>query len=281
MSMASSGLVHLCGWWKGERMLELIYRITSESLWEHLEKLPLSQSRYNRFQFVLGNSLIHAAFQRHFHKDRQRIAGASIEIHDHTSKNADYSSADVLVVSDVLENAPLHVPVFCPEDAALVKSVPQAIAATLDWLGATEFLDVFERSSVVLLRQLLQEAGIQEFLRGILLMVRVGGEEGLYDSACALLGDMLNQRVDLSTAGQKTMLNHTAQRFLDHVCSQDNPHQLIKAYLSYHVFIKSNRNVSKASEMLSISRTTLHKHLRLAQDMQLQTAFLGGSGDPQ
>lgn len=254
-------------------MHQLIYRITSDSLWELLQGLPFSQSRYMRYQFVISNPMVFNAFERHFQDDAQKLRTVSVAIPISTASGVDIPTADVLLVNSLLEEAPLHVPIFCPDDAILVRSVAQSIAATLDWMGATQFLDVFARSSVVLLRQLLQEGGIQEFLRGIMLMVQIGGEEGQYDKACLLLRERITQKTQANGVDSKAALGNNAVKFLDHISAHDNPHLLLKALLSYHVFLKSNRNITKASDALAISRTTLHNHLRLADDLQLFVRF--------
>lgn len=259
-------------------MHHLIYRITSDTIWERLQKLPLSRSRFTRYQFIISNPMVFNAFERYFRGDLERLQAISLAVPTLTPSGADIPAADVLLVQAHLEEAPLHTPIFCPGDAMLVRSVAQSIVETLKWMGATQFLDVFERSSVVLLRQLLQEGGIQEFLRGIMLMVQIAGEEGQYEMACAMLRERLNQKAQTDNVDTRAVLGNNALKFLDHISTQNNPHQLLKALLSYHVFLKSNKNISKASSDLSISRTTLHSHLRLADELKLFARFPIASG---
>ncbi|MBX9704190.1 MAG: hypothetical protein K2X39_08565 [Silvanigrellaceae bacterium] len=137
------------------------------------------------------------------------------------------------------------------------------------------YLDVFDSLKLLRLKQVARLQGIGALIDAVVQTAYLAGYQGNNDKAQsyldkALLHQDLNKNLGFP-------LEKCAEIFLSHVLSMGNSaHTFLKSCLSYYAVSKKGHNMSHASRLLSISRTTLNEHLRIANQLGV-CEFLEGS----
>jgi len=145
----------------------------------------------------------------------------------------------------------------------LVGSCALAIHKILECYGLDHFTDIFDREKTTALRKILLNTGLKVFIDAVLQVTYFGGILGDEDKA----QDALIRFRQLTPDGhQHPYAQHVPVDFFARVLQNSpRPHTFLKAALSYYVVKTQGHSLNKASQILSISRTTLQDHMRLAE----------------
>ena len=254
-------------------MLKLLYELTGRPLVDEVKNLAASRSRDHRILVVVGNPLIFAALRQFGARDLP----AGVKLLESADKVHIFESRDPILVVDVDPEVPTfrkrHLP---PSESALMGSVARAVMVSLEHFNALHFVDGFDGPVVSALRQIAKSQGVVQFVEAVSAHIEHCKEPGDQpQDAVAWMRDGFSPlgrkgaSVGDPIAGALADQSVTLVGFLDRVRQSPDPHTYIKALLSYVSYIKSNKNASKASRELKISRTTLHDHLRVASELQI------------
>ncbi len=256
-------------------MHDLVFSLTFRAIEAQINQLLECRLQYQKFMFVIQNPVIFRSLQLEWPKCQ--LPG--VEFYQSSQRMLSKEGGPLVFISDrTFPEEIFYETVFCLPDDQLVGSVPRAVQATLEYTGADDHLDSFDAQATRQLRQVLQLYGLIEFLRSILHIVNVSGAMGESDRALQEIKERYREKKNLNLTNPSEKLQ-TIEQFFSFAETVPSPHAYVKYCLSYYTYIKSNRNISKASNRLKISRTTLHKHLLRAKDSDIPRRFGFSSPD--
>lgn len=255
-------------------MLKLLYSLTGERLLAEIQALARTETPSRRICFVIANPLLHAALEqqgRAYLPEQVEFVSLSERV------RLAESPAQVLVVDGEPKVPVFRTLVRCSPEYKLVVSPARAILTVLEHYSALHLVEAFDGPMVTRLRNVLREQGINHFVEYVLCCV-----EG-FNSGRPPETARLGERTGLISVGRSpeapwggalvwddfTEHSHALFDLLERLRQCQDPHVYLKALLSYFAYLKSNKNASKASKDLNISRTTLHDHLRLAEEFRI------------
>lgn len=168
----------------------------------------------------------------------------------------------------------VHYHVRSPDQ--LLGNVAAAIELILEHFGLEFYIDVFDAKKLSRLKQIARVQGIKSLIDAVVQTAYYGGYKG--DNECA---QSYLDRAEFITEGNKIEeeipLENCAKKFLSHVVSHgEDAHLFLKSCLSYFVVSKQGHTMTRASQILSISRTTLQEHLKIAGQLGV-SSFLEGA----
>ncbi len=167
----------------------------------------------------------------------------------------------------------VHYQVCSPDQ--LLGNVAVAIEMILEHFKLEFYIDVFDAKKLSRLKHIARAQGVRALIDAVVQTAYYGGYKGDQDVAQAYL-DRAEFLTDATNFDQDIPLENCAKKFLSHVISygQDS-HLFLKSCLSYFVVNKQGHTMTRASQILSISRTTLHEHLKIADQLRV-SSFLEG-----
>lgn len=167
-----------------------------------------------------------------------------------------------------------------PNLDVLVGSVTKSISTILNNFGLDIYLDIFDAHIVSLLKNIASIHGLHTLIDMVVQTAYFAGYLGKTEKAILYLEQMrlgqeiLNEETDLS-------LEVCAKRFLSYVLSKgDEAHFFLKSCLVYYVIRIQGFSVTRASQVMSVSRTTLQDHLKLSEQLGVPLFFEGCVNKP-
>lgn len=157
----------------------------------------------------------------------------------------------------------------------LLSSSAYAIEKILDHFGLSLFIDVFEAEIFSKLKQIAKIMGINHLVDAVVQTAYLGGFKGNYAKAVEYLDHMLINCDELYSK-DSVSLEKCAENFFAYIILQgQDAHGFVKSALSFYTVKRKGFSMSKASQMLQISRTTLQEHLKLAEKLGVSNFFEG------
>lgn len=256
-------------------MLKLLYSLTGERLLAEIQALARTDTPSKRVCFVIANPLLHAALEqqgRAHLPEQVEFVGLSERV------RLAESPAQVIVVDGEPKVPVFRTLVRCSPEYKLVVSPARAILTVLEHYSALHLVEAFDGPMVTRLRNVLREQGINHFVEHVLSCVEGFNSGKPPEEAASLVVRTNLAPVTTSSVpswggalvwDDFTEHSHALFDLLERLRQCQDPHVYLKALLSYFAYLRSNKNASKASKDLNISRTTLHDHLRLAQEFRI------------
>ena len=157
----------------------------------------------------------------------------------------------------------------------LIGNVAQAIEQILDYFSLTFYLDVFDAKKLSRLKQIAKFQGIRALIDAVVQTAYLGGFMGDSEKAQIYL-DKTKFTIEDIEGTHNVSIEKSARLFLSHVITYgENSHAFLKSALSYFVICKQGHTTTRASQILSISRTTLQEHLKIAENLGVSEFFDG------
>ncbi|WGL61429.1 hypothetical protein QEJ31_07485 [Pigmentibacter sp. JX0631] len=157
----------------------------------------------------------------------------------------------------------------------LISSPANAIEKILEHFSLDIYIDVFDSEIFRKLKLVAKYLGLNCFIDAVVQTAYLGGFKGSYSSASEYLDhilinyDELCSNIDIS-------LEKCAENLFSYTLMQgQDAHGFIKAALSFYTVRKKGFTMTKASQLLQISRTTLQEHLKLAEKLGVSNFFEG------
>jgi hypothetical protein len=153
----------------------------------------------------------------------------------------------------------------------LIGNVAGAVEMILDYFKQDFYIDAFDSKKLSRLKQIARVQGLPALIDAVISTAYYGGYKGDSHSAQNYLdkGEFQNRPMD---AGIELPVEECAKRFLAYVMGQGkDAHSFIKTCLSYYVVSRQGHTMTRASQILNISRTTLQEHLKIANQLGVCT----------
>lgn len=157
----------------------------------------------------------------------------------------------------------------------LLTSPGNAIEKILSHFGLSIFIDVFEAELFAKLKQISKILGINHLIDAVVQTAYLGGFKGNYGKAVKYLDHVLLDSDEIYSS-QLVSLEKCAESLFSYLMQQStDAHGFIKSALSYYAVRRKGFTMSRASQILQISRTTLQEHLKLAEKLGVSNFFEG------
>lgn len=161
-----------------------------------------------------------------------------------------------------------------PSVESLLPSITTVVTRVLQELSLQNYLDCFGAKTVGQLKRVLSARGFFETVDAIAEVAFRAGFSGNEELCSQYLDGMLHSS---SLSPQSKLTEVVPEEFFELILSlSSQPHTFVKAALSYYVVKTSGASVTVASRRLNISRSTLHQHLRAAEQHDVQRLFSKG-----
>ena len=158
----------------------------------------------------------------------------------------------------------------------LIGNVAAAVEMILEYYRLELYIDVFDAKKLSRLKQIARVQGIRALIDAVVHTAYYGGYKGDLDLAQSHL-DQAEFLIESSPEVEDLPLESCAKKFLAHVLTHGrDAHSFLKSCLSYYTVSKQGHTMTRASQILSISRTTLQEHLKIAGQLGV-SSFLDGT----
>lgn len=196
---------------------------------------------------------------------------------DRRSLSNDGRVSAILVSNDVLPCGTGFVPYVLPSPEILVPSLSVAVSKILNYYGQSAYVEAFDGAIISELRSLLRTEGLLGVIDGVVLAAFHGGYHGRSKKAVDAVGLVARASKKSSLAQMSGELSLLIEKMLSlMLVKQCHPHTFLKATLSFFVVCQQGKSIAEASRFLSVSRTTLQGHLRLAKKLGIDAMFTDG-----
>lgn len=158
---------------------------------------------------------------------------------------------------------------------SLIGNVAICIDSILKYFNLEFYLDVFDATKLSRLKQIARTQGVKSLIDAVVQSAYLGGFKGDMESAQEYL-DKTQFSTGSFTLEKNVQLENCAKIFLSYaVAHGENAHCFLKSCLSYYIVNNQGHTMSRASQILDISRTTLQEHLKLAHKLKVSAFFEG------
>lgn len=183
----------------------------------------------------------------------------------------------VLIGNHILKHGTGFVRYSIESPDKLIGNVAQAISEILNSFNLQNYLDCFDAKIFLKLKEIAKIRGVQCLIDAVIQTAYLAGFVGNYESAHHYL-DTFNISKNLEVEDQNVSIETCAKRFLSYCITHgDDAFSFLKSSLSFYVVTKQGHTLTRASEILNISRTTLMEHLKIAEKIGVPTFFEHGS----
>lgn len=157
----------------------------------------------------------------------------------------------------------------------LLSSVSSAIESILKYFGLSIFLDVFDANKLSRLKIVARNFGLGSLIDAVVQTAYLSGFQGDSEQAQKYL-DNIQFNYDYKSNLNEISIEKCAEKFFSYaVIRGDDAHLFVKSCLSYYAVKFQGFSITKASQILQISRTTLQEHLKLADRLGVSNFFDG------
>ncbi|KAB8030886.1 helix-turn-helix domain-containing protein [Fluviispira multicolorata] len=162
-----------------------------------------------------------------------------------------------------------------PPPDQLISSIPSTITAVLNYFSLEIYLDVFDSEKLLSLKQIARTHGLNVLVDSVIQTAYLGGFKGESEEAQRHLNKTHFESSNESV-GKEISLEKCAERFFSYVLLRgEDAHCFLKSSFSYYSIYLQGLSMSRASQILSISRTTLQAHLKTAEELGVSHFFEG------
>ncbi len=227
-----------------------IEQVLSELIQEEQKKQMLN------FNLISDPKLLDEKFEEFFHEPK--VIQPTVFIHPETIR---YGMGFIVYKIQSAES--------------LLSSPANAIEKILEHFGLGLFIDVFDADIFSKLKQIAKMMGINHLIDAVVQTAYLGGFKGNYGKALEYLDHILINSDEIYSK-DSVSLEKCAENFFAYIILQGHDaHSFVKSALSFYTVKRKGFSMSKASQMLQISRTTLQEHLKLAEKLGVSNFFEG------
>ena len=182
----------------------------------------------------------------------------------------------VFVNSDSLQSGFGFVKYHVRPPDCLLGSASSAIASILDYFGLAVFIDVFDSCKLSRLKVIAKTIGLGALIDAVIQTAYLGGFHGDSQKAQQYL-DGLEVMSDSFYSSKEEISNaRCAEKFFNFVVLRgEDAHAFLKSSLSFYAVKVQGFSMTRASQVLQISRTTLQEHLKIAEQLGVSNFFEG------
>ena len=157
----------------------------------------------------------------------------------------------------------------------LISSPASAIEKILEHFALDIYIDVFDSEIFRKLKLIAKHLGLNCFIDAVVQTAYLGGFKGSYSSATEYLDHILINYDELYSSSDISLEKCAENLFAYTLMQGLDAHGFLKAALSFYTVRKKGFTMTKASQLLQISRTTLQEHLKLAEKLGVSNFFEG------
>lgn len=161
----------------------------------------------------------------------------------------------------------------------LLNHIATAIGEILSYFKLDRYIDTFDAKIFLKLKQIAKMRGVYCLIDAVIQTAYLAGFLGNQESAYQYLDTFsLSENHEKDSTTLNTPIEFCAKRFLSHCISYgDSSFDFLKSCLSFYVVSKQGFTMTRASQILNISRTTLIEHLKIAEKLGVSTFFEYGT----
>lgn len=160
----------------------------------------------------------------------------------------------------------------------LISSPARMVMTILREYGLEAYIEVFDAPKMKRLKRILRVCGFGALIDAVVKTAFLCGFQGTQGEVEKYLEECLGQTQNRADSACSVSLEFCARRFLDHVMSYgEDAHSFLKSTLSYYAITARGDSATRASQILSVSRTTMMEHLRLAEALGVPKFFEGST----
>jgi hypothetical protein len=181
----------------------------------------------------------------------------------------------ILVTSEKLQSGYGFVKFALPSPDHLLSSVAAATSLILNHFGLGVYLDVFDANILSRLKQISKIMGLRALIDAVIHTAYLGGFHGDVENTNKYLTKIQTEHDNILNKNSDS-LEKSAIRFLSYVVLRgEDAHAFLKASLSYYTVNLQGFSMTKASQVLKMSRTTLQEHLKIGEQLGVAHFFEG------
>jgi hypothetical protein len=181
----------------------------------------------------------------------------------------------IFIHSECLSSGYGFVKYKVPSPDSLLSSTSSAIENILDYFGLSIFLDAFDSDLLSKLKQIAKTLGLAILIDAVVQTAYYGGFHGDKNRSLQYL-DSIQLNNDEIYSKISVPIEKCAETFFSYVMLQgEDAHTFLKSSLSYYAVKLQGFSMTRASQVLQISRTTLQEHLKLADQLGVSNFFEG------
>jgi len=192
------------------------------------------------------------------------------------NQNTDHDIFPIIYVnSNELQKGFGFVQVNFSSPDSLLSSVSLAIEEILRYFNLNIFLDVFDSDVLSLLKMIARSYGISVLIDAVVQTAFIAGFQGDSNKAMGYL-KMMQIKNDEIYSINNLSTEKCAERFFSYVVLKgEDAHTFLKSSLSYYAVRLQGFSMTRASQVLQVSRTTLLEHLKQAERLGVSQFFEG------
>jgi len=192
------------------------------------------------------------------------------------NQNTDHDIFTIIYVnSNELQKGFGFVQVNFSSPDSLLSSVSLAIEEILRYFNLNIFLDVFDSDVLSLLKMIARSYGISVLIDAVVQTAFIAGFQGDSNKAMGYL-KMMQIKNDEIYSINNLSTEKCAERFFSYVVLKgEDAHTFLKSSLSYYAVRLQGFSMTRASQVLQVSRTTLLEHLKQAERLGVSQFFEG------
>lgn len=186
----------------------------------------------------------------------------------------------ILLGNHTLNNGTGFVRYHIESPDKLLNQIASAIEEILIYFKLERYIDCFDSKVFLKLKEIAKLRGISCLIDAVVQTAYLAGFLGKQEAAYHYL-DNFKISEDFEKNSETTLnipIELCAKRFLSHCVSYgDMSFDFLKSCLSFYVISKRGLTMTKASQILNISRTTLIEYLKVAEKMGVSSFFEYGT----
>lgn len=234
-----------------------------------------AHSDFTEIRFLLSKSL-EQRLQKNFHQFHIFLNRDEFNQRKFNKKSNEMQSEPLIWIG---EESPdhgygfVHYKLQSPDQ--LIGNVAVAVQQILKYFCLQIYLETFEASVLTKLKNVARVHGLRSLIDAVVQTAYLAGFKGQAQEAQEHL-DLVLVSTQHQNEHRSFSTENCAKVFLSHaVAHGENAYSFLKSCLGYHIINHHGYNMSRASQVLNVSRTTLQEHLKMAQELQVSAFFEG------
>lgn len=186
----------------------------------------------------------------------------------------------VLLGNHVLNHGTGFVRYHIESPDKLLNNIASAIEEILIYFKLERYIDCFDAKVFLKLKEIAKLRGVRCLIDAVVQTAYLAGFLGKQEPAYQYLDTFkISENFEKNTNPPfNAPIELCAKRFLSHCISYgDSSFDFLKSCLSFYVVSKQGLTMTKASQILNISRTTLIEYLKVAEKMGVSSFFEYGT----
>ncbi|BBH51637.1 hypothetical protein [Fluviispira sanaruensis] len=162
-----------------------------------------------------------------------------------------------------------------PSPDLLLTSIPSAISTILNYFNLNIYLDIFDSNKLLSLKKITIIHGLNLLIDSVVQTAYLGGFRGESEDAQRFL-DQTQSEVIEDLDKKEVPLEKCAEKFFSYVLLRgEDAHSFLKSSFIYYSITLQGLSMTRASQIFSVSRTTLLGHLKTAEKLGVSHFFEG------